>query len=132
MRIPVSAFLFAAGFLVLSVAASAPAGAKNPSATPYLTGMENIHPLSRRGNRLCMVGHFHFGADSSNTSKARALENAKRKWAVFVTMEYGTAWGRFDRAIARKARCSGDRKSGFYCKVKASPCRLLTGKKRRR
>ena len=96
------------------------------------TGLVGLHNLVRHGNRLCMDGHYHYGADSSVRSRTAALRNAKRKWADFVILEYGTDWGRFSLAANRGATCSGNRSSGWHCSVEASPCKLLRVKARAR
>ncbi len=94
------------------------------SAKAGSTGMASIHTLKRQGNKLCMPGHFHYGADSSPRGRAQALKNAKRKWADFVIMEYGSDWGRFALARSKGIKCSGS-SDGYYCSVSASPCKLL-------
>ena len=88
------------------------------------TGLVSLHTLKRVNNRLCMDGHFHYGADGSPVSKAAALANAKRKWASFVILEYGTDWGRFSVATAKGATCTGN-KGAYHCSVEASPCKQV-------
>ncbi len=90
------------------------------------SGLVSLHTLKRVNNRLCMDGHFHYGADSSPVSKAAALANAKRKWASFVVLEYGTDWGRFSLATAKGGTCTGT-KGSYHCSVEASPCKALRG-----
>lgn len=94
------------------------------SATAGSTGLASIHILTRQGKKLCMAGHFHYGADSSSKSKAHAFKNAQRKWADFVILEYGSDWGRFSLATNKGIKCSG-KSNGYYCSVEASPCKLL-------
>ena len=96
------------------------------SAQADSTGFASIHTLSQRGNKLCMVGHYHYGADSSTRSKADALKNAQRKWADFVIVEYGTDWGRFSAATSKGIKCSGDA-GGYHCSIEASPCKYVRG-----
>ncbi|MCF6200222.1 MAG: hypothetical protein L3J67_12685 [Hyphomicrobiaceae bacterium] len=88
------------------------------------SGLVSLHTLKRVNNRLCMDGHFHYGAGGSPASKAAALANAKRKWADFVILEYGTDWGRFSVATAKGATCTGSR-GAYHCSVEASPCKRL-------
>lgn len=94
------------------------------SAKADSTGLEALHTLTRVGSRLCMNGHFHYGSGHSNSTKAAALADAKRKWASFVIAEYGTDWGRFSRAAAKGGHCTGTR-GNWQCNVSASPCKLL-------
>lgn len=88
------------------------------------SGLVSLHSLKRVNNRLCMDGHFHYGSGGSPTSKAAALADAKRKWADFVILEYGTDWGRFSLAAAKGATCTGGR-GAYHCSVEASPCKRL-------
>lgn len=90
------------------------------------SGLVGLHALKRVHNRLCMDGHFHYGSGGSPVSKAAALADAKRKWASFVVVEYGTDWGRFSLAAAKGATCTGS-KGSYHCSVEASPCKALRG-----
>jgi hypothetical protein len=126
MEICLMRTLFSAAVLAGSLAmlCTVPAHAKSPGKTATTTGLEVIHTLKREGNRLCMVGHYHYGVEDSQKNKADALKKAKAKWSYFVTLEYGTAWGNFNLAANKGAKCSG-KKDNYRCSVEARPCRYF-------
>lgn len=115
--------LFAATILAgsLAVLYTAPAQARGLSRDT--TGLENIHTLKRVGRKLCMIDHYHYGTGDSKKSKALALKSAKRGWADFVSMEYGSAWARFSLAGSKGAKCTKQGRRGYHCSIEARPCR---------
>lgn len=86
------------------------------------TGLESIHELKREGNRLCMVGHFHYGQAEAQKSKGAAERAAILAWANFVALEYGTDWWSWKLAADRGMKC--ERNAGIYrCFAEGRPCR---------
>jgi hypothetical protein len=94
------------------------------------TGIENIHTLKREGGRLCMVGHYHYGAGDSEKSKQLALKKAYAKWFEFVDIEYGSDWSRFALAANKGIKCRPEN-GGTHCSVKGRPCKALRAGSRR-
>lgn len=103
-----------AGFLLLA-AGTLPATADN-------TGLEKVHQLKREGDKLCMVGHFHYGQADSDKSKDAAERQAIVNWANFVALEYGTDWWSWKLAADRSTKCVRNN-TGYLCSVEGRPCR---------
>lgn len=77
---------------------------------------------AKRRTKYCMAGHYHYGSSSGQRSKKVARREAIASWASFTMFEYGSAWGRFRRAIGRRVSCSRN-ETGWGCNVEAIPCR---------
>lgn len=97
----------------------------SPNATAQqrqaITGIDKIHAQARVGGKVCMIRHEH-GGDGTMPSEGGAEAAAIRAWEVFTADEYGTAWGEYELAAAKKMRCtpSGD---AWTCQTTARPCR---------
>ncbi|MFT5507179.1 MAG: hypothetical protein ACI89J_000243 [Hyphomicrobiaceae bacterium] len=76
----------------------------------------------RRGGKVCMADHFHYGSSSGERNKKRARREAIASWAGFTAFEYGNAWARFRLARSKVVRCSRS-DSGWGCSIEAVPCR---------
>lgn len=76
----------------------------------------------RRGGRVCMTDHFHYGSSSGERSKKLARREAIASWAGFTAFEYGGAWASFRLARSKGVRCLRS-DSGWGCNVEAVPCR---------
>ncbi len=86
------------------------------------TGLDRIHDQARVGGKVCMTKHEHYGEGSMPTRRAAQLV-AMRSWSSFASFEYGSSWGNYARAAAKKMDCS---ESGgrWLCKTTARPCRI--------
>ena len=120
MIAPVMAALIAA---IFCLTVSLPAMANS-------TGLENIHTLKREGNKLCMVGHYHYGSGDSEKSRKIALKKALSKWAEFVYIEYGSDWSQWRLANSRGIKCYPEN-GGIHCRVHGRPCKRLRARRRR-
>jgi hypothetical protein len=106
-RLSVAAVLFGVGL--------APASAQTE------TGFASMHNQARVAGKLCMTDHWHYGSGNGKT-KALAQRDAIGSWQSFTDFEYGSAWARFNNAVAKKVSCS--QSGGSYsCQVEARPCR---------
>jgi len=113
-----SLLLAAATVLAVSTAPALAKAKKGPS----LTGIDQIHSQARVGGKVCFADHEHYG-DAESASRRGAENAARRKWAVFTADEYGSAWGRYEAAVARKMACKPAAGSRWYCETTARPCR---------
>ena len=76
----------------------------------------------KRGGKVCMTDHFHYGSSSGERNKKLARREAISSWAGFTAFEYGNAWASFRLARSKSVRCSRS-DSGWGCNVEAVPCR---------
>ena len=85
----------------------------------------------RYGGKICFTEHTHYGESPSWPTKKGARRYAIRSWEEFTTWEYGKAWGRYRRAIARTMNC--EKTAGrWICRTEARPCRLAGRRRKRR
>lgn len=97
------------------------ASAQEKKSTASVTGIDKIHAQARVGGKVCMVDHEHFG-EGNLPSKRGAQAAAVRAWESFTAWEYGTVWGRYSLAAAKKMSCSGSG-AAWTCQTTARPCR---------
>ena len=119
----VRAFAFVVGFAFASVVlTTSTVDAAKKKRPPKDNGVAaSLHDLERKGRKLCMVSHAHDGK-GVHKRKNRAKRAATRSWSSFTVMEYGTAWGRLNRAVGKTEQCS--KFNGLWtCYVNARPCR---------
>jgi hypothetical protein len=76
----------------------------------------------RRGGKVCMTDHFHYGSSSGERKKKLARREAIASWRGFTAFEYGNAWASFRLARSKVVRCSRS-DSGWGCDIEAVPCR---------
>ncbi len=82
-----------------------------------------LHDIAHKGGRSCIVRHSHTGKGSGATRKI-ALKEARRSWMAFTTMEYGTDWGSYQKAVDKIEHCSRDAGEDS-CTVVARPCKAV-------
>jgi hypothetical protein len=109
--------------LIVAAVTSGPASGV-AAAAKQETGFHTMHALSRVGGKLCMAGHTHAGQSlpSGTGSKSVALRTAVNNWERFTAEEYGSAWGSWSKAWAKRESCSGG-DGRWMCEVTARPCR---------
>ena len=90
-----------------------------------------LHELRREGSSICLVGHYHYGGSSGETSRKAALESAVSYWRGFTAGEYGDHWGSWRRARNKTVNCE-QTASGWGCGVEARPCKPLPRRASRR
>ena len=110
-----SAFAFAGAILTIIVAPASAIASDNGLA--YV-----IHQIEIKGDRSCMVGHYHFGDAKSRVSKENALRLARDQWSDFVALEYGTAWAHHSLSADRGRKCS-KKGATYVCSVSSRPCK---------
>ena len=76
----------------------------------------------RRGGKVCMADHFHYGTSSGERNKKLARREAISSWRGFTAFEYGNAWASFRLARSKSVRCVRS-DSGWGCNIEAVPCR---------
>lgn len=99
-------------------------GAANASAqekTAAITGIDKIHTQARVGGKVCMMDHEHFG-EGTLPSRRGAEAAAIRSWGSFTTWEYGSVWGKYSLAVAKKMTCTSTA-GAWTCQTTARPCR---------
>jgi hypothetical protein len=97
------------------------ASAQEKKSTAAVTGIDKIHAQARVGGKVCMVDHEHYG-EGNLPSKRGAEAAAVRAWESFTAWEYGSAWGRYSLAVAKKMSCSASG-AAWTCQTTARPCR---------
>lgn len=115
-------------FLISSAAlAAALIGGGLLVAPSEASGLSNLHEQVRIGNRICMVGHYHYGQSGAWATRAQAVAAAAQSWAGFTALEYGDEWAEFRLANQQDMSCkqSDDDRGGvlWSCDAKAMPCR---------
>lgn len=87
---------------------------------------DHLHAQARVGNLVCMTDHWHYGEGGPVKDRKVAERLARQKWAEFTVMEYGKAWGAFERAGGRRVECK-ETKDGaatlYTCGAHGRPCR---------
>jgi hypothetical protein len=69
------------------------------------TGFAGMHAQSVIKGRLCFTGHTHVGTGVRQITKKQAIASAAGDWASFTSFEYGTSWGQWRIATAKKVEC---------------------------
>lgn len=96
-------------------------GLSSPPAAAHETGLAGIHEWRRERGLTCMSDHFHYGSGSGPT-KVAAERAAVADWRGFTVLEYGDAWGSYQRAGSKNMKCGQDGGS-WKCSVEARPCK---------
>jgi hypothetical protein len=95
--------------------------ARTAAKSPTLTGIDKIHDQVAIGGKVCMADHDHRG-EGSMPSRKGAEGAAIRNWEIFTRDEYGSAWSRYQLAVAKSMQCrDSDRR--WICILSARPCR---------
>lgn len=102
-----------------------PLSGVNPvTAAPRETGLHHLHAAKRVGSKVCFIEHEHQGDGLAFPSRHVAEASAARKWAAFTVDEYGSAWGSYAAAIAKRMSCGQDGAKYWVCKATARPCKV--------
>jgi hypothetical protein len=69
--------------------------------------------------------HFHVGQVGPIAGQTRALARfrAIRRWSVAVRVHDGPIYARWPKSIQRNSFCSPGYAGGWFCRVRAIPCR---------
>ncbi|MEZ5849378.1 MAG: hypothetical protein R3D68_01845 [Hyphomicrobiaceae bacterium] len=86
-----------------------------------VTGIDQIHAQKRVGRKTCFTDHDHYG-EATMPSRKVAEKLAIRQWEIFTANEYGSAWGSYAKAVAKRVNCEKNAAS-WTCKLHAIPCR---------
>lgn len=113
------AFVFAGASAMCLAAMTAPGAADQ-------SGLAGMHDQQVVNGRLCFSGHTHVGTGSPAASKKQAVASAAQDWSSFTSFEYGSSWGSWHLAVAKKVICEPSG-SNWSCEVQARPC--LAGRK---
>ncbi len=81
---------------------------------------QTFHDERAEGGVCCFTDHFHSGASSGMSSKARATTEAVKAWQDFVWFEYGGAYSHWGIAHSKSVSCSNG--NGWSCSVEARAC----------
>jgi len=84
------------------------------------TGIATIHTWVKVGHKTCLADHFHSGNGNGQT-RVQAERQAVQSWADFTAWEYGSSWGRYSIAAAKKMNC--EQSGSWSCFLEARPCR---------
>jgi hypothetical protein len=114
---PNRSYVLAAAALVSLVWAAPALAAKKQT----VTGVDQIHAQKRVGSKVCFVDHEHYG-EATMQSRKVAEKLAIRQWEIFTADEYGSAWGSYAKAVAKRMNCE-KASGGWTCKLHAIPCR---------
>ena len=108
-------------FITIAILSAGAMGAALPALANDTGFAQSTHELRREGGRLCQVGHFHGGSGSGGT-KSVALTYALKIYSDTTSDEYGTDWGKWDKAASKSIKYdkTGD---GWTATVLARPCK---------
>lgn len=95
--------------------------------TGKASGLSSLHQHVQVSDRVCMVGHNHYGESGAWATKEQAQSSAAWSWGWFTGLEYGDEWSDFRLASNQELQCNpvaSDRGANLWsCKAQATPCR---------